>query len=121
LNNSNRPKKLLYIGIILILISIIFTGISITKYDDVSVAQEAYVLLHFAIFALPPLIVGIILLRKYSRTSKLQEKLVSSKPQQPPKQQHNAGKTQFWVCPVCGNDTKEYHGKSYCNHCERYF
>ena len=113
-------KKLLYIGIILISVSIIFTGISITKYDDVSVAQELYVLLHFTIFALPPLLVGIFLLRKYSRAPKLQEKLVSFKPQQPPRQQQDAGKTQFWVCPVCGNDTKEYHGRSYCQNCEKY-
>jgi len=28
--------------------------------------------------------------------------------------------TQFWVCPNCGNDTKEYHGKSYCHYCNRY-
>jgi len=112
LNGSNRPKKLLYIGIILISFSIlIFIG-SYNYY---------YSALSPLIFTLPPLLVGIFLLRKYSRTSKLQKKLVSSKPQQPPKQQHGAGKTQFWVCPVCGNDTKEYHGRSYCNHCERYF
>jgi len=44
-----------------------------------------------------------------------------SKPQQPPKQQQDAeNKTQFWVCPVCGSDTKEYHGRSYCHTCERY-
>ena len=28
--------------------------------------------------------------------------------------------TQFWVCPVCGNDTKEYHGRSYCHNCKRW-
>jgi len=114
LNNSNRPKKLLYIGIILISFSILFfiSDRFIVYYFGV---LEGYII------TLPPLVIGIILLRKYSRTSKLQEKLVSSKPQQPPKQQQDAGKTQFWVCPVCGNDTKEYHGRSYCNHCERYF
>ena len=28
--------------------------------------------------------------------------------------------TQFWVCPNCGNDTKEYYGRSYCHYCNRY-
>ena len=28
--------------------------------------------------------------------------------------------TQFWVCPICGNDTKEYYGRSYCHNCKRY-
>ena len=28
--------------------------------------------------------------------------------------------TQFWVCPVCNNDIKEYHGKSYCHNCKRW-
>jgi len=109
---SKLQKKLLYIGIILISFSILFF---IGSFDYYFGVLEGYIV------GLLLLVIGIILLRKYSRTSKLQKKLVSSKPQQPPKQQHDAGKTQFWVCPVCGNDMKEYHGKSYCNHCERYF
>jgi len=28
--------------------------------------------------------------------------------------------TQFWVCPACGNDTKEYLGRTYCHNCNRY-
>ena len=36
------------------------------------------------------------------------------------KPQMGADDTQFWVCPVCGNDTKEFHGKSYCSYCNKY-
>ena len=124
MNNSNRPKKFLYIGIILISLSILTTIRIFTTWDtsvmDIEVATAFYLVI-LLVFVVPMLAVGIILLRKYYRTPKLQEKFESSKPQQPPKQQQDAGKTQFWVCPVCGNDTKEYHGRSYCSHCERYF
>lgn len=32
----------------------------------------------------------------------------------------NSNVTQFWGCPVCGNDTKEYLGRTYCHNCSRY-
>ena len=116
-------KKSLVAGIILILISIFFTGRSIDSYDNVNVQQELYVLLTFSIFALPPLLVGIFLLRKYFRSRKTEKQFIDSQNYQDKPQKYEPktnDETQFWVCPVCGKDTKELDGKSYCDNCQRY-
>lgn len=127
-------KKSLYAGLVLIILPLlIFIYILATHPPNPN--ESGFVFLIFIIFFLPPILAGIFLLRKHSRAKNIipsnsqsneQSKVTnnaefklqtSSEQQQPP---NSDGKTQFWVCPVCGNDTKEYLGKMYCPNCERY-
>ena len=74
-------------------------------------------------FALPALLVGIFLLRKYFRSRKTEKQFSISQNYQDKPEKYEPktnDETQFWVCPVCGKDTKELDGKSYCDNCQRY-
>ena len=124
-------KKSLYTAIILISLSIFFfllpPAVSPNSLDGV---WGFYV-----IIPLPLMIGGIFLLRKHLRTknsvtsnsqnneqskpSKNVEFKFQTTSEQPPSPK-SEGKTQFWVCPVCGNDTKEYLGRTYCHNCDKY-
>ena len=70
-----------------------------------------------------PLVVGIILIVKYSRSRKTEKQFSISQNNQDNSEKYESktnDETQFWVCPVCGKDTRELHGKSYCDNCQRY-
>jgi len=119
--SGKRPKKLL---IILVMVNIIFFMVFI-----ISVPQSIWVF--WPVFIYDAIFIIFVLkskdLKKYFEVYTVPKSQQTPKPQQIPKpqqtpkpQQDAENKTQFWVCPVCGSDIKEYYGRSYCHKCERY-
>jgi len=118
-------KKSLVVGIILISISIFiiiaYIGAGSAFCNTVSCWEGT--LLSSIIFSLPVLIGGLFLLGKHFRSRKKEERFSISQNNQDNSKKYEPktnDETQFWVCPVCGKDTKELHGKSYCDNCQRY-
>ena len=107
-------KKSLVAGIILISISIFIL---------IGIIGAGGTLLGIFIFAMPMMVGGILLLRKYSRSRKTEKQFSISQNNQDNSEKYESktnDETQFWVCPVCGKDTRELDGKSYCDNCQRY-
>ena len=116
-------KKSLVAGIILISFSILV--VIRTSAPDMSDGFRYIMgfLPAFVLFSLPSLVIGIILIVKYFRSRKKEEQFIDSQNNQDNSKKYEPktnDETQFWVCPVCGKDTRELDGKSYCDNCQRY-
>jgi len=118
-------KKSLVAGIILICFwLILWPGRQARELSfSLDVTSGPFFVIFIIISLILPLVVGIILIVKYFRSRKKEEQFSISQNNQDNSKKYEPqtnDETQFWVCPVCGKDTRELDGKSYCDNCQRY-